>query len=38
MKDVFLTRDGHDKLQEEYEQLKRVKRREISNAISLHTN
>ena len=33
MKDVFLTKDGHDKLTKEYEQLKSGKRREISAAI-----
>ena len=33
MKDVFLTRDGYDALKKEYENLKKGKRREISNAI-----
>ncbi len=33
MKDVFLTRNGYDALKKEYENLKKGKRREISNAI-----
>ncbi len=33
MKDVFLTRDGYDKLKKEYEYLKKEKRRGISDAI-----
>ncbi|MCP4650723.1 MAG: transcription elongation factor GreA [PVC group bacterium] len=31
--DVFLTRDGYEKLKKEYEHLKKVKRPEISRAI-----
>lgn len=33
MKDVFLTQDGYDTLKEEYDLLKKGKRREISDAI-----
>ncbi len=33
MKDVFLTKDGYDALKTEYENLKKGKRREISDAI-----